>query len=193
MFIDLPPLPYEKNSLEPIISTQTIQYHYGKHHKGYVEKLKKLIDGTKWEKEKLETIIKRTDNQTIYNNAAQVFNHTFYWNSMSPKRQQPEGALKMLLEKYFGSIDEFKKKFIEAGTTLFGSGWVWLVQDKDGALKIKQTRNAHCPLKDNEIPLLTCDVWEHAYYLDYKNERKKYLEKWWDLINWDFAAKNMKT
>jgi len=193
MFIDLPPLPYEKNALEPVISTETIEYHYGKHHKGYVEKLKKLIKDTKWENKKLEDIIKGTDNQNIYNNAAQVFNHTFYWNSMSPKQQQPDGALKMLLEKYFGSLDGFKEKFIEAGTTLFGSGWVWLIQDKNGALKIKQTRNAHCPIKDGEHPLLVSDVWEHAYYIDYKNARKEYLEKWWKLINWDFVAKNLKT
>lgn len=193
MLVELPPLPYEKNALEPTISTETIEYHYGKHHQGYVNKLKKLLKGTKHEKEKLKNIILKTENQNVYNNAAQVFNHTFYWNCMSPEKQNPEDALKMLLEKHFGSLDTFKEEFIKAATTLFGSGWVWLVQDKNGNLKIKQTRNAHCPIKDNEIPLLTCDVWEHAYYIDYRNGRKKYVEGWWNLINWKFVGQNLKT
>jgi len=193
MLIELPPLPYEKNALEPHISTETVEYHYGKHHQGYVTKLKKLIEATKLKDETLINIIKKTDNQNIYNNAAQVFNHTFYWNCMTPDHHKPEGAIEMLIKKHFGSFETFKEKFIQAAGTLFGSGWVWLVQDKKGNLHIKQTRNAHCPIKDNETPLLVCDVWEHAYYIDYRNRRKEYVEKWWNVINWKFVGEQVKT
>jgi len=191
MSFDLPPLPYNQNALEPYISKETIEYHYDKHHRGYVNKLNALIKGTDLEKKKLEEIIKKTTNKSIFNNAAQVFNHTFYWNSMSPKKLKPGKTTEILLKKYFGSLETFKEEFIKAAITLFGSGWVWLIQKKDGTLAIKQTGNAGCPIKDGEKPILTCDVWEHAYYIDYRNLRKKYVENWWNLINWDFVEKNL--
>lgn len=191
MSIDLPPLPYEHNALEPYISKETIEYHYDKHHRGYVNKLNALIKGTALEKKTLEEIIKQTTDQSIFNNAAQVFNHTFYWNSMTAKKQEPNKKTIAALKKDFGSPEKFKEQFIQAATSLFGSGWVWLVQKKDGTLAIKQTSNAGCPIKDGEKPILTCDVWEHAYYIDYRNLRKKYVESWWNLINWDFVEKNL--
>lgn len=186
MSFELPKLPYEKNALEPVISKETIEFHYGKHHQGYVNKLNGLINGTELENKTLEEIIIQTTDQATYNNAAQVFNHTFYWNCMSPEKQKPTEKVAELLNKQFGSIEKFKEQFISAGTGLFGSGWVWLVQNQDGSIAIKKTPNAGCPLSSGEKPLLVVDVWEHAYYVDYRNKRKEYLEKWWDLINWEF-------
>lgn len=189
--IQLPELPYEIDELEPHISKETLEFHYGKHHQGYVNKLNKLIEGTKFAKKSLEEIVMLAKDPGIYNNAAQIFNHTFYWNCMSPQMQEPSEKILIFLKKYFGSVEEFKKEFTQAALTLFGSGWVWLVQKDDGTLEIKQTNNADCPLKNGENPILTCDVWEHAYYIDYRNGRKNYVEAWWNLVNWEFIATNL--
>lgn len=193
MSIKLPALSYKQDALEPYISKETIEYHYGKHHQGYVNKLNELIKNTQFSDKPLEQIIIQTKQGPMYNNAAQVFNHTFYWNCMSPKKGgKPTGTIATLLEKTFGSFDTFKEEFANAAVTLFGSGWVWLVQNEDGTLEIKQMSNADCPLSHDLKPLLTCDVWEHAYYLDYKNARKKYVDSWWNIVNWDFVNKAVK-
>ncbi|MFC1845542.1 superoxide dismutase [Candidatus Dependentiae bacterium] len=191
MLIKLPELPYAKNALEPHISKETLDYHYDKHHQGYVNKLNALIKNTELAEKKLEEIILQTDNPSIFNNAAQVFNHTFYWHCMTPNKQEPGQKISDLLTKTFGSLDEFKKQFVQAATTQFGSGWAWLVQKSDGTIGIRKTSNADCPLKYGEKPLLTCDVWEHAYYIDYRNGRKNYVEAWWDLINWEFVESSL--
>jgi len=192
MPITLAKLPYEKKALEPHISAETIEFHYSKHHQGYVNKLNNLIAGTELEGKPLEEIILQTPDKVTYNNAAQVFNHTFYWNCMKPNGGGiPTGTVVTLIDKHFGSFENFKKEFTAAATSLFGSGWVWLVKTQDGNLEIKKTGNAGCPLSSGEIPLLTCDVWEHAYYIDYRNGRAKYVESWWNLINWDFVEKNL--
>lgn len=198
MSIQLPPLPYALEALEPHISADTLSFHYGKHHQGYVTNLNKLIAGTDLEPKDLETIIKTAhDNPrllAVFNNAAQVWNHTFFWHSMRPQGGgQPAPKLLALIEKSFTSLDHFKEKFKEAATGQFGSGWAWLVQEDDD-LKIVKTGNAETPLTDPSLtPLLTCDVWEHAYYLDYQNRRPDYVQTFLDhLINWDFALKNLK-
>ncbi|MCK5633352.1 superoxide dismutase [bacterium] len=191
MSFKLSELPYKKNSLEPNISAETFEFHYGKHHQGYVTKLNALVQGTELEKKSLAEIILQTTDQVIYNNAAQVFNHTFYWNCMVPEKQTPQEKTLQHIKKKFGSYDAFKEQFITATTTLFGSGWVWLVQNQDETIEIKKTNNAGCPLSSGQKPLLTCDVWEHAYYIDYKNGRKNYVEAWWNLINWEFVEKNI--
>ncbi len=187
---ELPKLPYAMDALEPIISKETLEYHYGKHHKAYVDNLNKLIPGTEFEKMSLEeTIMKSTGG--IFNNAAQIWNHTFYWNCMTPKStKKPVGKLAEAIDKKFGSFDEFKKLFSEASVKTFGSGWGWLVKNSNGDLEIVSTSNANTPMKQNQKALLTCDVWEHAYYIDYRNARPTYVEKFWDLVNWDFVAKN---
>jgi len=190
MPIKLPILPYKQNALEPYISKETIEYHYGKHHQGYVNKLNALIENTQLQEKSLEEIIIQTKQGPIYNNAAQVFNHTFYWNCMSPQGGgQPTGTIASLLEKQFGSFEKFKEEFTQAATTLFGSGWTWLIQNEEGKLSIKQMSNADCPLSHNLKPLLTCDVWEHAYYIDHRNARKKYVDAWWNIVNWNFVNK----
>jgi Fe-Mn family superoxide dismutase len=192
----LPPLPYEKTALEPYISERTLTFHYGKHHQGYVDTLNKLVK-EKGIKGTLEEVIissaQDPDLKSVFNNAAQDWNHTFYWSSMMVKGGgQPKGPILDLIVKTFGSYDEFKKQFIEAGTKLFGSGWVWLVQDKDNSLKIIGTKDADLPLVHDQKALLTCDIWEHAYYLDYQNRRKDYVEVFLDhLVNWDFANQNL--
>jgi superoxide dismutase, Fe-Mn family len=186
----LPELPFAKDALAPNISAETLEYHYGKHHKTYVDNLNKLIPGTEFENAGLEDIIKKASGG-IFNNAAQIWNHTFYWNSLSAKGGgEPAGPLAEAINKSFGSFAQFKEKFTAAATTLFGSGWAWLVKNADGSLAIESTGNAGNPLKDNRKPVLTCDVWEHAYYIDYRNARAKYVEAYWKLVNWDFAAKN---
>ena len=189
--IELPKLPYEMNALEPHISQKVLEFHYGKHHAGYVNNLNKLIAGTPFEGKSLEEIIKNS-NGGIFNNAAQVWNHTFYWNCMTPNpaKDKPKGKLMEAIIRDFGSFDEFKTKFIEKCATLFGSGWTWLVADKDGKLSIVQTSNAQTPLTDDLKPLLVCDVWEHAYYLDYQNVRANYLNEFWAVINWEFVESN---
>lgn len=193
--LKLPPLPYAESALEPAISAKTMGFHYGKHHKGYLDNLNKLIAVSELESLPLEEIIKVTakakdkDGVAIFNNAAQVWNHTFFWNSMKAKGGgKPTGALLEKLEKSFGSYDKFKQAFLDAATGQFGSGWVWLVVDGDG-LKIIKTSNADTPVALGQKALLTCDVWEHAYYLDYQNRRKDFVSVFLDsLVNWDFAA-----
>ena len=189
--IELPKLPYEMNALEPHISQKTLEFHYGKHHAGYVNNLNKLIAGTPFENKSLEEIVK-TSEGGMFNNAAQVWNHTFYWNCMTPnpKKTAPTGKLTDAIVRDFGSFDAFKEKFINACVTLFGSGWAWLVEDKDGKLSIVQTSNAQTPLTMGLKPLLVCDVWEHAYYLDYQNLRANYVNEFWSIINWEFVEMN---
>ena len=186
----LPPLPYEMDALAPVISKETLEYHYGKHHQTYVTNLNNLIKGTEFENASLEDIIRKSSGG-IFNNAAQVWNHTFYWNGMKPKGGgEPAGALADAIKSTFGSFDAFKEKFTQSCVTNFGSGWTWLVKNSSGALEVVNTSNAGCPLTDNKTPILTCDVWEHAYYIDYRNLRPKYVESFWTLVNWDEAAKN---
>jgi Fe-Mn family superoxide dismutase len=184
----LPELPYPQNALEPHISAETIAFHYGKHHASYVDKLNKLIVDTEFAQTPLEEIIARA-NGGIFNNAAQVWNHTFYWNCMSPSGGgQPEGQLAKIIDSTFGSFNDFKHHFSEAAVANFGSGWTWLVRNGDGSLEIVSTSNAANPLTDGKQPLITCDVWEHAYYIDYRNARAQYIDAFWNLINWDFVA-----
>ncbi|MEE9426271.1 MAG: Fe-Mn family superoxide dismutase [Methylococcales bacterium] len=188
---ELPALPYAQDALQPTISAETLEYHYGKHHQAYVTNLNNLIEGTEFADLSLEDIVSKASGG-IFNNAAQVWNHTFYWNSLSPQGGgNPSGALADQINSAFGSVDAFKEQFSKAGATQFGSGWVWLVKKSDGSLAIYSTANAECPLTQGDTPLLTCDVWEHAYYIDYRNARPKYLEAFWNLVNWDFAASNL--
>lgn len=190
------PLPYAENALEPIITAKTISFHYGKHHKGYVDNLNKLIAGTEYADLSLEKIItsaaERPERTAIFNNAAQTWNHTFYWNSLAPKGGgEPPSALKQKIEASFGSVDDCKKEFASAAVSQFGSGWVWLVLD-GGTLKVVKTANANIPMPMGFTPLLTIDVWEHAYYLDYQNRRVDYANAVLDkLINWEFALQNL--
>lgn len=191
----LPPLPYAENALEPVISARTIGFHYGKHHQGYVNNLNKLVTGTPLADQPLEAVVKATanpDQTVIFNNAAQVWNHTFYWNSLKPKGGgKPTGALAEMIDKSFGGFEQFKAEFAKAATSQFGSGWAWLVKDGD-KLAVVKTGNADNPLVHGQKPLLTVDVWEHAYYLDYQNRRADYVTAVLDgLINWDFAAQNL--
>jgi Fe-Mn family superoxide dismutase len=187
----LPELPYAMDALQPHISRETLEFHYGKHHNTYVTNLNKLIAGTPHESASLEDIVRNSEGG-VFNNAAQIWNHTFYWNSLSPNGGgAPSGALAEAINKSFGSFDAFKEAFTTKATTLFGSGWAWLVQKADGSLDIVQTSNADTPLTSDDKPLLTCDVWEHAYYIDYRNARPGYLAAWWELVNWDFAAANL--
>ena len=191
MLHTLPELPYAKTALAPHISAETLDYHYGKHHQTYVTNLNNLIPGTEFEKMSLEEIVMKSSGG-IFNNAAQIWNHTFYWHSLSPQGGgAPTGALGDAINKTFGSFDEFKKIFTQTALTTFGSGWAWLVKNKDGSLAIVSTSNAACPLTAGQKPLLTCDVWEHAYYVDYRNARANYVAAFWNLVNWDFAAKNL--
>lgn len=191
----LPPLPYADNALEPLISANTLSFHYGKHHKTYVDNLNKLVEGKDLAQMSLEEIIKKSagnpDMAGVFNNAAQIWNHTFYWNSLKPNGGgKPTGALAAAIDKDLGGYDKFKADFANAAVTQFGSGWAWLVSDA-GTLKIVKTGNAEVPLTKGQTPLLTIDVWEHAYYLDYQNLRAKYVEALIDkLLNWDFANKN---
>ena len=192
MAISLPALPYELNALEPHISKETLEYHYGKHHNTYVVNLNKLIEGTEQASSSLEDIIKNSSGG-LFNNAAQVWNHTFYWHCLSPNGGgKPTGELLAAIEKSFGSFDEFKAQFSQCAITTFGSGWAWLVKKADGSLALESTSNAATPLTNSELtPLLTCDVWEHAYYIDYRNARPNYLEAFWNLVNWEFVAQNL--
>ncbi|BAZ93062.1 superoxide dismutase [Thiohalobacter sp. COW1] len=187
----LPDLPYPGNALEPHISAETLEYHHGKHHATYVANLNKLIEGTEYADKALEDIIRSAPAGGLFNNAAQVWNHTFYWNCMSPNGGgEPAGALADAIKAAFGSFADFKEKFSTSGATNFGSGWTWLVQKSDGSVDIMNTSNAGCPLTEGVTPLLTLDVWEHAYYIDYRNARPKYIEAFWNVVNWDFVAGN---
>ncbi len=191
MQFKLKPLPYDYDALEPHVGARTLKIHHGKHHQGYLDKLQKAIAGKPLAEESLETIIRKTEGDT-FNFAAQVWNHDFYWQSMSPAGGgKPDGKVEELLVRDFGSVDKFRQSFAEAAKGEFGSGWAWLVADK-GKLRVKSSTDAENPLTDNQVPLLTLDVWEHAYYLDYQNERAAYIEAFLDhLINWDFACTNL--
>jgi Fe-Mn family superoxide dismutase len=190
--IELPALPYDRTALEPHISGETIDFHYGKHHKTYVDNLNKMIEGTEFADMPLEEIIRKSQGG-MFNNAAQVWNHTFYWNCLKPAGGgEPTGKLADAINAAFGSFDKFKEEFTKTAIGTFGSGWAWLVQRTDGSLALASTPNAATPLTGEDTPLLTCDVWEHAYYIDYRNARPKYVEAFWNLVNWDFAAGNMK-
>lgn len=189
----LPKLPWSEKALSHVLSQETIQYHYGKHHAAYVAKLNELVKGTNWEKKSLEEIIRQADG-ALFNQAAQVWNHTFYWNSLSPTGgREPFGDIATRIEKDFGSFSQFKDLFTNTCLKHFGSGWVWLYEDKAcKQLKVMSTSDANTPLRNPmTVPLLTCDVWEHAYYIDYRNARAKYIEGWWDIVNWNFANENL--
>ena len=201
MPFELPALPFAPNALEPHMSARTFEFHHGKHHKAYVDTLNTLVPGTPFEKASLEDIIKAThgkdESAKIYNNAAQIWNHTFFWNSMKPQgggtpQGSSTGDLAKKINDAFGDLAGFKAKFKDAALTQFGSGWAWLVLNKDGKLEVIKTANAVCPLAMGHKPILTCDVWEHAYYIDYQNRRADMVQTFLDhLVNWDFAAKNL--
>lgn len=185
----LPELPFAKDALAPRISAETIEYHYGKHHAAYVANLNKLVPGTEFAQLSLEEIVKKATGP-IFNNAAQVWNHTFYWNCLAPNAGgEPKGKLAEQIAGAFGSFAQFKEKFTNCAVTTFGSGWAWLVRNPDGTLAIESTSNAGTPLTTGKKPLLTCDVWEHAYYIDYRNRRPDYATAFWDLVNWGFVEK----
>lgn len=191
MSFELPKLPYALDALEPHISKETLEYHYGKHHQTYVTNLNNLVKGTDLENKSLEELIKTTEGG-IFNNAAQVWNHTFYWNCLAPNAGgAPTGKIAEAINKTFGSFEEFKKQFNDAAAKNFGSGWTWLVKKADGSLAIVNTSNAATPVSGEDKPLLTVDVWEHAYYIDYRNARVKYLEEFWALVNWSFVEANL--
>jgi superoxide dismutase, Fe-Mn family len=186
----LPDLPYAMDALQPHISKETLEFHYGKHHQTYVTNLNNLIKGTEFENVALEDIVKKSSGG-MFNNAAQVWNHTFYWFCLKPNGGgQPSGALADAINKKFGSFDEFKKQFAQTCVTTFGSGWGWLVKNADGSIELMSTSNAQSPMTSGKTALLTCDVWEHAYYVDYRNRRPDYVAAFWNLVNWDFVAKN---
>jgi Superoxide dismutase len=188
MKFELPKLPYEVSALNPSISDRTIEFHYGKHHQAYVNNLNNLIPGTKFEDADIETIIREAEGP-IFNNAAQVWNHTFYFNQFSPKPcTHPKGELAKAIDRQFGSFDKFKEEFTKASVGLFGSGWTWLVKNDDGSLDIVPESNAGTPLRKGKKPILTCDVWEHAYYLDYQNRRPDYVSSFWNIIDWDVIS-----
>jgi len=188
MAYELPKLNYELDKLAPMISKQTMEFHYGKHHLTYVNNLNGLVPGTKFENANLETIIREADGG-IFNNGAQVWNHTFYFQAFSPKGGgEPSGKFSEAIKKDFGSFADFKEKFSKAALTLFGSGWTWLVKKPDGKLDIIQESNAGNPLRNGHTPILTCDVWEHAYYLDYQNRRVEYISAFWNILDWKIVA-----
>lgn len=195
MPLTLPDLPYARDALEPHMSAETLDYHYGKHHNTYVVNGNKAIDGTDFADMSQEDIIKKTHGDPakagVFNNVAQVWNHTFFWHSMKPGGGgTPGGDLKAKMEADFGSLDKFKEEFTAAGLSQFGSGWAWLIL-KDGKLQVDKTPNAVNPMVHGATPLLTCDVWEHAYYIDYRNARPKFVEGFWDVVDWDFAEKQI--
>ena len=192
MAFELPALPYERDALEPHISKETLDYHYGKHHNTYVVKLNGLVGGTELESKSLEDIVKSSEGG-VFNNAAQIWNHTFYWNCLSPNGGgQPSGELAEAINTAFGSFEEFVAKFSDMAVNNFGSSWTWLVKNADGSVEIVNTSNAATPLTTEQTPLLTCDLWEHAYYIDYRNVRPDYLKAFWALVNWSFAEENYK-
>ncbi|MCX6258290.1 MAG: superoxide dismutase [Bacteroidia bacterium] len=191
MAFELPKLPYSLEALQPHISKSTLEFHYGKHHQAYVNNLNNLVPGTKFENASLETIVMDADGG-IFNNGAQIWNHTFYFTSFSPNGGgDPKGVLLEAILKDFGSVAEFREKFSKAATTLFGSGWAWLVKNKEGKLEIIQESNAGNPLRAGKSPILTCDVWEHAYYLDYQNRRPDYIQSFWNVVDWNIVGKRI--
>ena len=194
----LPELPYAKDALAPTISAETIEYHYGKHHQTYVTNLNNLLPGSAYEGLGLDEIVRQShgkpSEKPVFNTAAQVWNHTFYWNSLSPTGGgDPKGGIAAAIEKCFGSFKDFKEKFSKAAATQFGSGWAWVVKNDDGSLVIEQSANADTPMATGKRCVLTIDVWEHAYYVDYRNARPKYIEEFWKVVNWDFASSNLVT
>jgi Fe-Mn family superoxide dismutase len=196
MAFELPQLPWAKDALAPVMSAETIDYHYGKHHQAYVTNLNNIVPGTKYEKMSLEEIVKATNGQAsekkVFNNAAQVWNHSFFWNCLAPKAGgEPTGAAKTAIDKSFGSFADFKKKFSDAAAAQFGSGWAWLVKNNDGSIAVETTGNAETPFAAGKTVVLTLDVWEHAYYIDYRNARPKFIEAFWNLVNWNFVNKNL--
>ena len=191
MTFKLPDLPYPLDALAPHISAETLEFHHGKHHNAYVTNLNKLVEGTADAEKSLEDLVKSSEGG-IFNNAAQVWNHSFYWKCLSPNGGgKPSGKVLSEIESAFGSFESFKEAFTTACLTQFGSGWAWLVKDASGKLVIEKTANADTPLKSGGKPVLTCDVWEHAYYVDYRNARPKYVESFWNLVNWDFVLENL--
>ena len=191
MAIELPPLPYDRAALEPHMSAETLDFHYGKHHKAYVDNANKMIEGTEFADMPLVDIIRRAQGG-LFNNVAQVWNHTFFWNCMKPNGGgEPTGKLMDAINLAFGDFATFKEEFAKTCVTTFGSGWGWLVQRPDGSLALVSTSNANTPITGEDTPLLTCDVWEHAYYIDYRNMRPKFVEAFWNLVNWDFVARNL--
>ena len=191
MLHTLPSLPFAKDALKPVISEETFDYHYGKHHAAYVNNLNNLIPGTEFENLPLEEIIRKAQGG-IFNNAAQVWNHTFFWNSISPSGGgAPKGKIAEAISNSFGTFDSFREAFTKAAATLFGSGWTWLAKNADGNLEILQLSNAGTPLTMGKKPILTLDVWEHAYYIDYRNARPQFIEKFWDIVNWDHASEQL--
>jgi len=190
MSLTLPELPYGRSELEPHMSRETLDYHYAKHHKAYVDNGNKLIAGTEFENMSLDDLVKKSSGK-IFNNVAQVWNHNFFWNCLTPESVAPSKKLVTALIKQFGGVDDFKKLFTEVALSTFGSGWTWLVLNADGSLAITSTQGAGNPLTEGQKPLLTCDVWEHAYYIDYRNARPTYLEHFWALVNWKFVEKNL--
>ena len=190
MALTLPPLPYAKDALAPHMSAETLEFHHDKHHKKYVDTANQLIAGTEFEKMEIEDIIRKSSGK-IFNNVAQAWNHAFFWDCLAPGGKEPAAKLAEALKTSFGSVDEFKGQFAKTAADTFGSGWAWLVKADDGALKIVSTSNADTPVKSGQKPLLTVDVWEHAYYIDYRNERPKYLEHFWKIVNWEFVARNL--
>ena len=191
MSFELPKLNYGLDALEPFISKQTLEFHYGKHHQAYVNNLNNMLSGTKFENASLETIIKEAEGP-IFNNGAQIWNHSFYFNTFAPKSGgEPSGTLADTIKANFGSFAEFKEKFTKASVTLFGSGWAWLIKKPDGKLDIVQEPNAGNPMRSGNTPLLTCDVWEHAYYLDYQNRRPDYAAAFWNVIDWNIVASRL--
>jgi len=193
MVFKLPELPYSMDALKPHISAETLEYHHGKHHKAYVDKLNDLIKNSKLEGAQLDEILMKAEPGPLFNNAEQHWNHSFYWKSMAPKAGgKPKGPIAGEIDKGFGSFEAFKKKFSEIADGHFGSGWAWLVRAKDGSVQVVATHDAGCPIRQGQTPIITCDVWEHAYYIDYRNARPKYVDAWWNLVNWDFANENLK-
>jgi Fe-Mn family superoxide dismutase len=193
MSFTLPNLPYPIDALAPHISRETLEFHHGKHHATYVTNLNNLIKGTKFENSSLEEIMKNAGPGGLFNNSAQHYNHSFYWTSLKPKGGgEPGGKVGDAIKKAFGDFESFKKKFTDTAVTHFGSGWAWLVQNGDGSIAVEATHDADNPVCHGKKPLLTCDVWEHAYYIDYRNARAKYVEAFWNIVNWDFAAENLK-
>jgi len=187
----LPELPFPKDSLSPHMSTETLEYHYDKHHRGYVEKLNRLIEGTEFEHLSLEEVVAKSTGE-IFNNAAQSWNHGFFWNCLTPERSMPSTTMLGVLEEEFGSFDEFMELFKKTALGFFGAGWIWVVQNqKDKKLGIETTINANSPMRDGKKPILVCDLWEHAYYIDYRNNRSKYLAAYFSVLNWDFASENL--
>ena len=188
--ITLPPLPFDRQALEPHMSRETLDYHYGKHHKAYVEKVNALIADTPQQDATLEQLVKQASGP-LFDNAAQAWNHAFFWRCLSPRRQQPGRELDPVLRS-FGGLETLKSEFSKAAVAVFGSGWAWLIRDSGGAARIVTTSNANTPLRDGHTPLLTCDVWEHAYYIDHRNDRGAYLQSFWELVNWDFVAGSLR-